>query len=234
MGQHIRKYLRDNKSTRTTKITWTPQNTPELNSLSEGPNRTLLLDSGLPLVFWFKAVKHAVYLIKMLPTKTSKGYISPAEFLTGDAPNASELKIWGCKTWAIVPKEQRRKEWKEKGKPGYYMGVSEQSVGHLIYIPDLDDIVVTAHARFDEQIPYRSQEYFEEIDNHLSTEVLEKAEKVDDYMYLVTLKHYDGHISYITTRVVERKELILAYCKLAEREIPLKSRLQSTLKILFK
>ena len=34
VGQHIRKYLRDNKSTRTTKITWTPRNTPEMNSLS--------------------------------------------------------------------------------------------------------------------------------------------------------------------------------------------------------
>lgn len=48
-----------------------------------------------------------------------------------------------------------------------------------IYIPDLDDIVVTVHARFDEQIPERSQEYFEEIDN-LATGVLEKAEKIDD------------------------------------------------------
>ena len=151
----------------------------------------------------------------MLPTKTSKGYISPAEFFTSDAPNASELKIWGCKAWAIVPKEQRRKEWKEKGKPGYYMGVSEQPVGHQIYIPDLDDTVVTVHARFDEQIPERSQEYFEEIDNHLSTEVLEKAERIDDYMYLVGLKHYDGHIPYITTRVVERRGLIVAYRKLA-------------------
>ena len=75
--------------------------------------------------------KHAVYLINMLPTKTSKGDISPAEFLTSDAPRASELKIWGCKAWAIEPKEQRREEWKEKGKPGYYMmGVSEQPVVH--------------------------------------------------------------------------------------------------------
>ena len=58
VGQHIRKYQRDNKSTRTTKITWTPWNTPEMNSLYERTNRTvkemalaLLLDSGLPSVF---------------------------------------------------------------------------------------------------------------------------------------------------------------------------------------
>ena len=56
----------------------------------------LLLESGLPSVFWYKAVKHAVYIINMLTTTTIKGYISPVEFLTGDAPNASELKLCGC------------------------------------------------------------------------------------------------------------------------------------------
>ena len=84
-------------------------------------------------------------------------------------------------------------------------------MGHQIYIPDLDGTVVTVHVRFDEQIPERSQEYFEEVDNHLVTEVLEKAENIDDCMYLVGLKHYNGHIRYITTRVVERKGLIVAY-----------------------
>ena len=187
------KYLRNNKSTRTTKITWTPRNTPVMNSLSERTNRTvremalsLLLDSGFSLVFWFKAVKHAVYLINMLPTTTSKSYISTVDFLTGNAPNASELKIWGCKARAIVPKEQRHKEWKEKGKPGYYMGVSDQPVGSHIYIymPDLNNIVVIVHAGFDEQIPERSQDYFEEIHYHLASEVFEKAENIDDNMYL--------------------------------------------------
>ena len=118
VGLHIRKYLRGNKSTRTVK---------EMAL-------ALLLDSGLPSVFWFIYL----YLINELPTKTSKGYISPVEFFTGNAPNASKLKIWGCKAWAIVPKEQRRKEWKEKGNPGNYMGVSEWPMGHQIYIPDLD------------------------------------------------------------------------------------------------
>ena len=63
--------------------------------------------------------------------------------------------------------------------------------------------------------PERSQEYFEEIDNHLAIEVLEKAKNIDDYMSLVGLKHYDGHIPCITTRVVEGKGLIVAYRKLA-------------------
>ena len=37
------------------------------------------------------------------------------------------------------------------------------------------------------------------------------AENIDDYMYLVELKHYDGHVlPYTTTRVMERKGLIIS------------------------
>ena len=53
----------------------------------------LLLDSGLRLAFWYKAVKRAEYLINMLPSQTSRGYVFTVDFLTGDAPNASEFKI---------------------------------------------------------------------------------------------------------------------------------------------
>ena len=96
------------------------------------------------------------------------------------------------------------------------MGVSTQPlVGHKIYIPDLDEEIVTMHATFDEQIPPRSQEYYEEIDN-LSAETSDKPEDIVDYMYLVGLRHVDGHLPFVTTRVVIRKGLIVAYRKLAQ------------------
>lgn len=220
IGKHIRNYLRNNKSTRTTKVTWTPRNTPEMNSILERANRTLkemalalILDSGLPSLFWFKAVQHAAYLINLLPTKTLKGYISPVEYITEEPPDVRDLKIWGCKAWAIVPKDQRKKEWKDKGKPGYYMGVSTQPIGHRIFIPDLDEEIATVHASFDENIPDRPSEYYDEIDN-LATEMSEIPEDVNDYIYLEGLRHVDGLLPYVTTRVVVRKGLIVGFRKL--------------------
>ena len=98
---------RNNNSARTTNIAWTPRNTPEMNSLSKRSNKTvkemsraLLLDSGLSSVFWYKAVKHAVYFISIAYEDIEGLY------LNGDSPSASALKIWDCKAWAIVPKEQ--------------------------------------------------------------------------------------------------------------------------------
>ena len=50
-------------------------------------------------------------------------------------------------------------------------------------MPDLDDEIVTVHATYNEQIPPRSQGYYD----NLSTEISDKPEDVGDYMYLVGL-----------------------------------------------
>ena len=63
---------------------------------------------------------------------------------------------------------------------------------------------MTAYARFDEHIPKRFQEYVEKFNNYHTIELLKMTENVDDYMYLVGLKHCDGHMLYIPARVVER------------------------------
>ena len=90
------------------------------------------------------------------------------------------------------------------------MGQCQQPVGHQIYIPDLNAIIVAVNAQFDESIPERSQEYFDEIDN-LQIDTSETAESVNDYQYLVGLRHLDGHLRYVTTRVIERRGVIVAY-----------------------
>ena len=55
-------------------------------------------------------------------------------YITGDAPNANELKLWGCKALAIAHAQGAT----AKGVEGEWE-VSEQPVGHA---PNLDDTVV--------------------------------------------------------------------------------------------
>jgi hypothetical protein len=62
------------------RYTWTPADTPELNSTSERKWRTLgemslsmLLRSGLPVDFWWDAYETATYTTIRLPTTTAKG-----------------------------------------------------------------------------------------------------------------------------------------------------------------
>jgi hypothetical protein len=74
-------------------------------------------------------------------------------------------------------------------------------------------LCVTVHASFDEQIPDRPSEYYNEIDN-LATEMSDKTEDVSDYKYLEGLKHVDALLPYVTTRVIVRKGLIVGFRKL--------------------
>jgi hypothetical protein len=74
-------------------------------------------------------------------------------------------------------------------------------------------LCVTVHASFDEQIPDRPSEYYNEIDN-LATEMSDKTEDVSDYKYLEGLKHVDALLPYVTTRVIVRKGLIVVFKKL--------------------
>jgi hypothetical protein len=71
----------------------------------------------------------------------------------------------------------------------------------------LDDKVVTVHASFDEQIPDRPSEDYDEIDN-LATKMSDKTEDVNNNKYLEGLKHVDGRLPQVTTRVIVRKGLI--------------------------
>ena len=93
------------------RYTWTPADTPKLNSTSERKSRTLgemclsmLLRSGLPTDFWWDAYDTATYIAIRLPTKTVKGYMTPWECVHGDIPDLSHLRIWGCKSYLKLPK----------------------------------------------------------------------------------------------------------------------------------
>ena len=118
------------------KHTNTPTDTPELNSISERKFRTMgemalamLSRSGLPVIWWGKAYKAAEYILRRMPTKTSQGYMTPVEAVTGQAPSWGWLRTWGCKAYVLKPKASRFKDWDDKALVGYFVGYSETTVG---------------------------------------------------------------------------------------------------------
>ena len=169
----------------------------------------MLSRSGLPKTFWYKAYEHANYITDRMPTRTWKGYMSPIECLTGKVPDVSMLRVWGCKVWSLIPKTEDGKDFSEKGYQGFYMGVSEQPIGYKIFVPALNQQVVTVHCIFDENIPSRDEEYFAEIDQLFKL----KIRNPKDFNYLIGLHHQDDEdgLIYETTRVAVRKGIIVAY-----------------------
>jgi hypothetical protein len=199
-----------------TKITWTTSHTPEQNGVSERKFRTIgemslaaLRSSGLPTSLWGDCVVAVCYIIRMLPTRTCRGWMSPMECVPGGKiPDLSFLRVWGCKCYVLVPKADRRKDWEDKSKVGYLMGYSLDKKGYRVLIGST--ILTSVHVLFDESIPPRSESYYKEFDSHL-VKVASEEKYVSDYIYLKDQYYIDEGLLYKTTRVVEVDGLIVGF-----------------------
>ena len=112
--------------------------TPEQNGVAERMNRTLvetvramLADSGLAKSFWAEALSTATYLRNRSPTRAVKG-MTPYEVWTRCKPDISNLRIFGCKAFAHIPKDERGK-MDLKSKPCIFLGYGETTKGFRMY-----------------------------------------------------------------------------------------------------
>lgn len=96
-------------------IEFTTPYSPQLNGVSERMNRTLvekaksmLVEANLSMEFWGEAVRTAVYLTNRSPTVAILNK-TPFEMWYDRKPDLSKLKVFGCRAYALVPKERRKK-----------------------------------------------------------------------------------------------------------------------------
>ena len=62
----------------------------------------------------------------------------------------------GCKAYVLVPKADRRKDY--KASVGYFIGYSKTKTGYRVLLGDT--VVTSVHVLFDESISARSADYF--------------------------------------------------------------------------
>lgn len=98
---------------------FTVAHNPEMNSVSERLNRTLLeksttmlLASGLQEKYWNEAINTANYIKNRSPTNAVGKQFetkTPAEIWFGQKPNLSHLRIFGSECYNHIPSEKRSK-----------------------------------------------------------------------------------------------------------------------------
>ena len=118
----------------------TPPKTPQLNGLAERMNRTLLervrcllAESKLPKTFWGEALLTAAHVINMTPTVVLDGDVPDAVW-KGKPPTYNHLKVFGCKAYVHVPKDERSK-LDVKSKPCIFVGYGQDKFGYRLYDP---------------------------------------------------------------------------------------------------
>src|SRR6266404_7298887 len=90
--------------------------TPQQNGKAERFNRTILEKAlamlhtaGLSLGFWECAVQTAVHVYNRSPTRTLKWCTPYERWNSGQIPNISHIRIFGCKGYMHIPADKRRK-----------------------------------------------------------------------------------------------------------------------------
>ena len=120
--------------------------TPQHNGVAERMNRTIvekvrcmLRMSDLPKTFWAEAVQCAVYLINRSPSIPLDLDI-PMRAWKGCAPSYSHLRVFGCKAFMHVPKDQRSK-LDSKTNPCVFVGYGDEEYGFRLYDPEKKKVV---------------------------------------------------------------------------------------------
>ena len=118
----------------------TPPKTPQLNGLAERMNRTLvervrcmLSDAKLSDSFWAEALNTAAYVINLSPAVALDGDV-PDRVWTGKNVSYDHLRVFGCKAFVHVPKDERSK-LDVKTRQCIFIGYGQDEFGYRFYDP---------------------------------------------------------------------------------------------------
>lgn len=88
---------------------------PSMNSYAERVIKTIinhassmLWAAGIREEFWALAVKTSTYLLNRLPHGGLED-TTPYEMWYKEKPHLGHIRVWGCRAWAAVPMERRKK-----------------------------------------------------------------------------------------------------------------------------
>lgn len=129
---------------------------PQQNGVAERMNRTLveaarsmIFNAGLSKAYWGEAVTTAAYVRNRVVTSSTG--VTPYERWYGEKPDVSQLKVFGCTAYALVPEHERRK-WDRKTQCLRFVGYGSTSgiKGYRLFDERRRKLVVRRDVTFDE------------------------------------------------------------------------------------
>ncbi|KAH0818662.1 hypothetical protein GEV33_004129 [Tenebrio molitor] len=117
--------------------------------------RCMLIDAEMKKKYWAEAVNTACYLQNILPSKAV--YKTPFELWNRRKPDVKHLHIFGCKGYAHLPKEKRRK-LDEKAISLTFVGYSAESKAYRMLDTATDKITISRDVKIIERDLKREEE----------------------------------------------------------------------------
>ncbi len=185
-----------------------PKN-PQQNGVAERLNRTLiestrsmLANGTIPHRFWAEALSTATYLHNRSPTR-AVSKMTPYEAWTGNKPNVTNLRVFGCKAFSHVPKDERKGKLDSKTRNCLLLGYGTSTKGYRLYDPLKRKVFYSRDVVFNEQKFGLKQVTEPEVDDLVEIEC--PPESLDDAMSTAELPSIsDSTVSDVTLRRSER------------------------------
>jgi len=105
-----------------------------------------MFQSKLPKKFWSCVVLHAVYLINRIPTKILNNK-SSYEVLYGEVPDLSNLKVFGCLSYASTLPVNRHK-FDSRAKKCAFLGYKSGIKGFVLIDVHTSEVIVSRNVKF--------------------------------------------------------------------------------------
>ena len=99
--------------------------------------------------YWVEAIACAIYVINRSPTKSVMNKV-PEQAWLGMYCSVSHLRVFGCVSYAHVPKERRGK-LDDKSEKCIFIVYSEQSKAYKLYNPITKKTIISIDVMFKEQ-----------------------------------------------------------------------------------
>uniref|UniRef100_H3H945 Integrase catalytic domain-containing protein n=1 Tax=Phytophthora ramorum TaxID=164328 RepID=H3H945_PHYRM len=110
--------------------------------------RSMLHHAKLDKFFWAEAAMTAIYVKNRLPSPKVE-HKTPFEIVYKSKPSVKHMRVFGCQTYILTPKEKRRK-WDPKARAGLFLGYEQVSKAYRLYDIEAGQVVVSRDVNFDE------------------------------------------------------------------------------------
>ncbi|KAG2870728.1 hypothetical protein PC114_g27250 [Phytophthora cactorum] len=110
--------------------------------------RSMLHHAKLDKCFWAEAAMTAIYVKNRLPSPKIE-HKTPFEIVYKSKPSVKHMRVFGCRTYILTPKEKRLK-WDPKARAGIFLGYEEVSKAYRLYDIKAGQVVISRDVNFDE------------------------------------------------------------------------------------
>ncbi|KAG4038526.1 hypothetical protein PC123_g25914 [Phytophthora cactorum] len=102
--------------------------------------RSMLHHAKLDKWFWAEAAMTAIYVKNRLPSPKVE-HKAPFEIVYKSKPSVKHIRVFGCRTYILTPKEKRLK-WDPKARAGIFLGYKEVSKAYRLYDIEAGQVVI--------------------------------------------------------------------------------------------